>query len=155
MLRRIAHRENDHNLTIESFDLLRGKVRPRREGQAINTAVQGKTVRQKVAGATIRIRDCFANSLPGAVSTFEFKPHRYAAGRTSARGIEDMCGNCAHGLSSFSNLSRVILRCSSAAMRNSLRGSFCKRAFRIRSISVEVLPVAQTMKMKPKRSSYC
>ena len=154
MLCWIANRKNDHDFAIKTFDLLRREIRPGLEGQSVNTSVQGKPVRQKVSGATIRIRGPFANLLPGAIGTLEFKPHRHATGRTSARGIENMGRDCAHWLSSFSNLSRVIFRCSSAAMRNSVPGSFCKRSLRIASMSAELLPVAQTMKMKPKRSSY-
>jgi len=154
MLRRIADCKNDYNLSIESFDLLRGEVRPRLEAQSINAFGQGKTVRQKVSGATISVGGSFANLLPTAVGVFDLKSHGHAAGRSSARGIEHMGGDCTHGLSSFSNLRRVIFCCCSAATRNSVSGSCCKRSFRIANISSEVFPVAQTIKIKPKRSSY-
>ena len=154
MLCRVANRKNNHNFTIETFDLLRGKVSSRLEGQTINASVQGKTVRQQISGAAIRVGCSFANLLPGTIGTFEFQPHPHAIRRTPARRIENMCGNCAHWVSSFSNLSRVIFRCSSAATDSSAAASFRNRVFKIASISSEDLPVAQTMKMKPKRLSY-
>src|SRR6266849_1986482 len=153
MLFRIAHRKNDHDFAIESFSPLRRKVGPRLEDQSISTCLQGKTVRQKGGGSAIRIGGSLANLPPGAGGPFDFKPYHHATSRASSRGIENVCSNRAHSLSSFSNLSRVIFRCSSAATRNSVPGSFRKRALRIASISSEVFPVAQTMKMKPKRSS--
>src|SRR5258708_3367352 len=154
MLRRIADCKNDYNLSIKSFDLLRGEVKPRLEGQSINAFGQGKTIRQQVSGATISIGGSFANLPPTAVGVFDLKSHGHAAGRPSARGIQHMGGDCPHWLISFSNLNRVTFRCSSAAMRNSVPGSFCKRSFKFASISCEVFPDAQTMKIKPKRSSY-
>ena len=48
--------------------------------------------------------------------------------------------------------SAVIFACSSAAMRSSVARSFGNRARSSASISSAVFPVAQTMKMKPKRS---
>ena len=154
MLGRIANRKDNHDLGIEAFDLLRGEVSSRLEGQSINASVQGKTVRQQISDATIRVGCPFTNLLPTAVGTLEFQPHPHAVRRTSARGIENMCSDCAHSFRSFSNLSRVIFRCSSAAADSSALRSFCNRVVRIASISAEDLPVAQTMKMKPKRSSY-
>jgi len=154
LLGRVANRKNNDDFAIETFDLSRGEVSSRLEGQTVNTTVQGKAVRQQISGATIRVGCSFANLLPTAVGTFEVQPHPHAAGRTAARSIENMCSDCAHWLSSFSNLSRVIFRCSAAATDSSVPGSFCNRLFRIASISSEVLPVAQTMKMKPKRFSY-
>jgi hypothetical protein len=151
---RVANRKNNHDLAIEAFGLLRGKVSSCLEGQSINTSVQRKTVRQQIPGATIRVGCSFANLLPTAVGTFEFKPHPHTVRWTSARGIENMCSDCAHSFISFSNLSRVIFLCSPAATSNSALGSFCNRVFRIASISSEDLPVAQTMKMKSNRFSY-
>ena len=96
MLRRIADCKNDYNLSIESLDLLRGEVRSRLERQSINAFGQDKTVRQQVSGATISVGGPFANLPPTAVGVFDLKPHGHAAGRSSARGIEHMGGDCAH-----------------------------------------------------------
>src|SRR5258706_7945718 len=153
MLRRIADCKDDYNLWIESVDLLRGEVRPRLEGQSINAFGQGK-IGQKVSGPTISVGGSFSNLPPTAVGVFDLKSHGHAAGRSSARGIQQVGGDCAHWLISFSNLNPVIFRCSSAAPRNSVPRSFRKRSFKAPSISSESFPVAQTMKMKPKRSSY-
>lgn len=154
MLGRIANRKDNHDLRIEAFHLLCGKVSSRLEGQSINASVQSKTVRQQLSGATIRVGCSFTNLLPTAAGTLEFQLHPHAVRRTSARGIKNMCSDCAHWFRSFSNLSCVILRCSSAATDSSALRSFCNRVFRIDNISSEDLPVAQTMKMKPKRFSY-
>lgn len=154
MLCRVANCENNHDFTKETLDFLRGEVGFRLEGQSINASVQGKTVRQQISGAPIRVGCSFTNQLPTTVGTFEFQPHPHAVRRTSARGIENMCSDCAHSFRSFSSLSCVIFRCSPAATESSALRSFCNRVFRIASISVEDLPVAQTMKMKPKRFSY-
>src|SRR5258706_5100862 len=154
MLRRIADCKDDYNLSIESVDLLRGEVRPRLEGQSINSFGQGKIVRQKMSGATISVGGSFSNLSPTAVGVFDLKSHGHAAGRSSARCVQHVGGDCAHWLISFSNLNRVIFRCSSAAPRNSVPRSFRKRSFKAPSTSSESFPVAQTMKMKPKRSSY-
>src|SRR6266404_1116663 len=56
-------------------------------------------------------------------------------------------------VNNFSSLSRMIFLCSSAATAISVSASFCRRVRKIASISSELLPVAQTMKMKPKRCS--
>ncbi len=150
----IAYSKNDHNFPVESLDRLRDEVGFSLEGQSINTRSQVMTFQQQICGATIGIGDAFANLLPDATATFQFKRDRDATGRPPTRGIEHMGGDGTHWLSSFSNLSREIFRCSSAATRNSVVGSFDKRLFKLASISFEVFPVAQTMKMKPKRSSY-
>ena len=96
MLRRIANRKNNHDLTIEAFGLLRGEVSSCLEGQSINTSVQRETVRQQISGATIRVGCSFANLLPTPVRSFEFKPHRHAAGGPAAGRIENVCGDFAH-----------------------------------------------------------
>ena len=154
VLFRVPHCKNDYDFTIESFSPQRRKVWPGLEGQSISTPGERKTIRQKVAGSAIRISGAPGDLFPGASGRFDFKPYHHATGRASARSIKYVGGDGAHLLSSFSNLRRVIFRCSSAAIRNSAPGSLHIRSFRMASISAEVLPVAQTMKMKPKRCSY-
>lgn len=154
MLLRIANCENDCDFAKEAFSILGGEIGFCLEGQSINTSVQRKTVRQQIFGPTIRVGCSFTDLLPTTVGTLEFQADEHAVRRMSTRNIENMCSYCAHEVISFSNLSRVILRCSSAAKGSSVSGSFSKRLFRIASISSEVLPVAQTMKIKPKRFSY-
>jgi len=56
--------------------------------------------------------------------------------------------------SSFARRIAVILRCSAAAISSSSPGAFGSRSRSSSSISAAVLPVAQTMKMWPKRASY-
>src|SRR3954465_2692837 len=75
----------------------------------------------------------------------------YAFRRFAARDWEHVwgdqgivSGSCS---SSLPSRSRVILRCSSAAMRSSSPASCRSRASSSASISAAVLPVAQTMKM--------
>ena len=154
MLCRVANCKNNHDFGIETLDLLCSEVISCLERQSVNTSVQGKTVRQQIFGAPVRVGCSFANLLPGTAGTFEFKPHLHAVGRMSARSIKNMCSDCTHSFRSFSNLSRVIFRCSAAATDSSALRSFSRRVFRIASISAEDFPVAQTMKMKPKRFSY-
>src|SRR3954469_24250042 len=74
-----------------------------------------------------------------------------AFGRFAARDVEQVCGD--HEMvsgscsSSLVSRSRVILRCSSAAMRSSSPASCRSRVSSSASISAAVLPGAQTMKM--------
>jgi hypothetical protein len=56
--------------------------------------------------------------------------------------------------SHFFSRSRAIFRCSSAASRNSVASSLCKRRRRISRISMAGFPVAHKIKMRLKRSSY-
>src|ERR1035438_3761067 len=62
--------------------------------------------------------------------------------------------NAAHRPSHFLNRICVIRRCSSAASYSSEASSFCSRRRRISKISVDVFPVAHTIKIRPKRLSY-
>src|SRR5215469_2449395 len=59
-----------------------------------------------------------------------------------------------HEWSHFLKRMFVILRCSSAASRNSVASSFARRRRRISNISLADLPVAHTMNTLPKRCSY-
>jgi ATP-binding cassette subfamily B protein len=79
---------------------------------------------------------------------------RRAGGRAAAVRVEDMGGKSAHDASSFSSRMRVMLACSSAAMRSSSSGGLSSRARSNSNISAALFPVAHTRKMKPNRRSY-
>ena len=145
MLCRITNRESYRDFAIKPFDSQGCKIGFGIKHQTVNAAMQRKTRWQQILCATIPVGRSSPDLLPTAVGSFEFQPDRNAAGRLATGGVENVCGDSTHGLRSFSNLRRVILRCSSAALRNSVSASFFSRAFRIFSISSEDFPVAQTM----------
>jgi len=153
VLRWIAKLENDRYLGIEALNLMGRKVPARIEDQPVNAGVQYDFFRNKIGDPAIFVSGSFADQLP-TTRYFDFQSNRHACGWPPLCCVENMCGDCAHWLRSFSNLRRVIFRCSSAATRNSVTGSFCMRTFKLLSISSGLLPLAQTMKMKPKRFSY-
>src|SRR5690349_6689756 len=100
---------------------------------------------------------------PTLVSVLHFERNSDATRRCPPRRVENMGGDGAHGrvqftkevaanyeeVSNFFNRSSVILLCSAAAMGSSASRSCWSRSRRAASISSEVLPVAQMMKMKP------
>src|SRR2546425_10712670 len=116
--------------------------------------MQRETGRQQILHASVRIGSTFSNLFPTAVGSFKLQHYLDSTGGSALRCVEHVGSDGAHFLISFSNLSRVILLCSSDAITNSVSGSFCKRLFRDASISSVDLPLAQMMKMKPKRSIY-
>jgi hypothetical protein len=154
MLGRIANREDHRDFSIESFDILTLEISFRIKHQPIDAAVQRKAGREQALNPSIYVGDAFANLLPAPVGHLKFEPGRHAVGGLAARRVQYVCGDGAHDVRSFSNLNLVIFRCSSAAIRSSVGLSLCRRWLRIASISGEDFPVAQTMKMKPKRCSY-
>src|SRR2546423_11983122 len=149
----ILNLKNDCHLRIEGLDVIAGEIFRGIENQTVHTGFDCCFVGKEIRNPAIWVRCSLAEQDP-AGGSFHFKSHRYASGRPAARSIEHVRCNGAHLLRNFSNLRRVILFCSSAAMRNSVCRSFSIRPFRIASISLEDLPLAQTMKMNPNRSSY-
>jgi len=145
MLCRITNREGYRDFAVKPLDSQGCKIGFGIKHQTVNAAMQRKTRWQQILCATIRVGSFSPDLLPTAVGSFEFQPDRNAAGRLATGNIENMCGDGTHRLTSFSNLGRVIFRCSSAALRNSIFTSFFSRAFRISSSSSEDFPVAQTM----------
>src|SRR5205807_398046 len=109
---------------------------------------------QQILHSSIRIGSTFSNRFPGAVGSFKLQHYPYSNGGPALRCVEHVGSDGAHFLLSFSNLRRVIFLCSSDAIANSVSGSFCTRSFRDARISSADFPLAQMMKMKPKRSSY-
>src|SRR5258708_37934155 len=116
--------------------------------------MQRETGWQQIPYASIRIGRTFSNQFPTAVGSLKLEHYPYPTGRSALRCVEHVGSDGAHFLTSFSNLSRVIFLCSSDAITNSVSGSFCKRLFRDASISSAEVPLAQMMKMQPKRSIY-
>src|SRR2546421_12228267 len=149
----ILNLKNDCDLRIEGLDVIAGKIFRGIEDQTVHSGFDCCLVGKEIRNPAIWVRCSLAEQDP-ATRSFHFQSHRYASGRPPARGIQHVRSNGAHLLSNFSNLRRVILLCSSAAMRNSVCGSFLIRLFRIASISSDDLPLAQTMKMNPNLSSY-
>jgi hypothetical protein len=144
MLRRIRYGENNGDFTIETFDPLSGKIRGSVEYQSITAGSEFEIRRQQFFYSAISVGGPFADQLP-TTGCFKFNGDGHTIRRPAAGRVQDMCGYRAQLLSSFSSLNRVILLCSTAAMRNSFSGSFRRRRRRIASISAEVFPVAQTM----------
>jgi len=154
MLGRVTNGKDYGDLAIETLDILRRKIRLGIKDKTVNASVQWKTGGQQIFCAPVCVGQPRADLLPGAVRRLEFQPDRHLSGRTAAGGVQDVCGDYAQGLRSFSNLSRVIFLCSSAAICNSASESFCRRCFKIVNISSGDFPVAQIIYMKPKRCSY-
>src|SRR4029079_3027484 len=84
----------------------------------------------------------------------ELENHGHADCPSAAGGIENVCGDHDRCSISLARRSRVIARCSPAAIPNSRSGVLPSRRSRASSISAADLPVAQMMKMYPKRASY-
>ena len=145
MLCRITNRERYRDFAVKPLDSLGCKIGFGIKHESVNAAVQSKTGRQQILCATVYVGQARPDLLPTAVGSFEFQSDRNAAGRLAAGNIQKMGSDGTHWLRSFSNLRRVIFRCSSAALRNSVSAAFFSRVFRIFSSSAEDFPVAQTM----------
>src|SRR5205807_1523415 len=136
------------------LDILSREIAFSIKDEPVNTAMQRETGRQQIPHASIRIGRTFSNLFPTAVGSLKLQHYSHSTRRSALRCVEHVCSDSAHSLTSFSNLSRVIFLCSSAATTSSVSASFCKRLFRDASISSADRPLAQMIKMKPKRSSY-
>src|SRR5258706_14265175 len=134
MLRRIRYGENNGDFTIESFDPSSGKVCGSVEYQSIIAGSEFEIRREQFFYSAISVSGPFADQLP-TIRCFKFNSDGHTIRRPAAGSVQDVGGYRAQLLSSFSNLNRVILLCSSAATRNSLSGSFVNRSFSSASIS--------------------
>ncbi len=81
------------------------------------------------------------------------KVHRNAGCGFAEHHVQYMCRNRAHSASHFPRRICVICRCCSAASLNSVARLLAMRRLRMASISSALLPVAQTMYVKPNRCS--
>lgn len=117
------------------------------ERQAIRTDLERVTGEQLVDPAVV-VGKVRGDLIPGLTRlTLQLDPDS-ASGNTF-RGIEDVRADSAQSGTSLSSRSRVILSCSSAAMRISASGEFCRRDCTFASNSCAVLPVAHTIKIYP------
>ncbi len=144
LLRILDFKDND-DLRVQTRNLAGGKVKACVKGQSINSRRQWfrRCPFPQAAIGVGRSPRCFCPVTPGCLS---FQNYRNIRGGTAQRYIENVRCDVAHDSSNFSRRSRVILRCSSAATRNSVPGSFgkrCRSACRISSLD---LPVAQIRK---------
>src|ERR1700690_566765 len=110
--------------------------------------------------AAIAVGGAAAQFLPCTAGLSYLKDHRDRCGGAANRDIQHMCcdlAHCwlidysllAHDARSFSRRRRVILRCSWAAIRRSVSGSFERRTRALSRISSAVLPVAQIRNTTP------
>src|SRR5437879_5465876 len=105
--------------------------------------MQREPGRQQILHASIRIGRAFSNLFPTAVGSFKLQHYPYPTGGSPLRCVEHVCSDSTHFLIRFSNLSRVIFLCSSAAILSSVCASFCKRLFKEANISSADFPLAQ------------
>jgi hypothetical protein len=170
MLGTIVDNEYDRHLRIEARDAERRKVWLSIEDQPIG-AIRHRPIDEKERfHTTIGVGPCMAQLGPALVSVLYFETNRDAAGRRTPGRIQYVGRDRAHDrvqftkkyrsyrtnrtyVSSFLTRNSVILACSAAASFSSVSESFARRSFSAESISSEVLPVAQIMKINPNFSS--
>src|SRR5260370_30996841 len=106
-----------------------------------------------LAPPAVRVRLGLPPLPPVAVRLAPAQRDRQAGGGHAPHRVEDV-GRDAHTFSSLSSRSRVILRCSAAATRSSVVGSFPIRSCMAARISCAPRPLAEMRKTCPKRRSY-
>src|SRR6266481_513578 len=153
MLVRAPHLENNAYLRIQRFDFTRNEIGARIKSQSICPFLQRSRCEQR-AEPPVAVGHAAAQFFPSAARFFHLKNHGHARSGPPDRDIQHMCGYLAHGARSFSKRSRVILRCSSAATRNSASGSFDIRSCKFFRISPLLFPVAQIKKTCPNFAWY-
>lgn len=83
MLPRIAKLENDRDLGIEAFNLVRRKISGRIEHQPVNAGGQLNFFRNQIRDSAILVGGSFADQLPAA-RCFDLKSDRQTCGRLAA-----------------------------------------------------------------------
>src|SRR5258708_18948170 len=146
---RVAHDEIDRHSGIERLDAAGTEVLPDVEGEAITAGAPGHGGRQERRDSAIPVGHRLRQVHPRRTA-LTLQLYSDGNGRTADRRVEYVGGN-GHP-SSFSSRSLVIRRCSPAATRNSLPGSFVNRSRSIPRISGAGLPAAQTMNTYPNRA---
>src|SRR5262249_10551085 len=122
------------------------------EGQLVRAAGVGPAAGER-AQAAVGVGLAGADPAPAPVVVVEEEPDRNAPRGAAGRDVEDVGGDHASSSRSLPSRSRVILACSSAAVRSSASRSAWARARRSASIDSALRPVAHTRKTKPKRSA--
>src|SRR5262249_48796183 len=146
---RLAYAENHRGFRKEGrCDALRAVVVAEIEREAVRAGIERPRVDENHASALVARA---AADRPPVVGAANFQDDGHADGGNAVRDIEHVRRD---HVSSFARRIRVICRCSSAAACSSRAGSFASLRSRIRSMSAALFPVAQTMKMYPKRASY-
>src|ERR1700761_9328881 len=84
----------------------------------------------------------------------KFQRDNHTRSGQSQRRVQHVGGKPAHAASHLRKRSCVICSCCAAEVNNSLAASLPSRCSRICNISAGCLPVAQTIKILPKRASY-
>src|SRR5690606_16404159 len=134
------------------------KVDAGRKPEPVDDGLQGAGGEQ-VVDAAVGVGRALGQQLPALAVDLARQGHGQVGGRATDRGVEHVGGDraaAAHRKSwwpKLSRRSRVIWCCWAAAIRSSVSGSLSSRASGSASICAAVLPVAQTMKMWPKRCS--
>src|SRR5712692_9505063 len=116
MLVRVVHAKTQHHLGE--------KCRPGGgvKAQSVQARLQYMIFLKEIPDTSISVRAPFGQQFPHVRRHAVLQRHRNAGSRLAGDGIEDVRGDGAHSLSSFFSLSRVIWRCSSAALRTSSSG---------------------------------
>src|SRR5262249_17523404 len=152
---RLTHGELDGDLGEKAGDTLRRVVGGGLEAQPVGPGLKAAIIGQQRAQAPISVGRALAEQTPGAIVFAQEQGDRAARGRPTASGAEDVRRDSAHvdeppsTPSSLPRRRRVILACSSAAVRSSAARSLPSRRSSRASISGALLPVAQTMKRNP------
>jgi hypothetical protein len=155
----VIHIEDYCHLRIKTVETQRREIRFSVKNQTIGS-VRNRTIHQEERFyAAVRVGPRMAQLGPTLVSVLNLQTNCHTTGRGSPRSVEYVSGNGAHvgsslaadhaPVSNFFSRNSVILLCSAAATGSSSRASCPSRARRAASISSEVLPVAQIMKMNP------
>lgn len=146
--------EDDLGVGVEAVDSLLLEVVVDFESQSVDAGHEGMVVGEEVGGAAVGVGRGSGDGLEVAVLVLSFESDGDALCGLAGGGVENVCGEGAHGWASFVRRRRVIKRCCSAASASSDSGSRLSLDLRVSSISCALFPEAQMRKTKPKRDSY-
>src|SRR5207244_3454543 len=149
----IANLEHDLDERMERRDSQGGEVRPRVEAQAVRTGGRLQVAREQIRDAPVGVAPG-RGQLGPTVARAARQRDRDAGRGPPPRDVQDVGRDAAHETTSLWSRSRVILACSSAAMRSSVVGSFVRRPRSAPSISSALLPVAEIRNTCPNRCWY-